>query len=295
MLVGLDDGWVSFNGYSQDKAAVNVIRVNGASKSDIDKAASAGMKLNIIYGSVNPGGVSAIDAPSFAGGLASFYNGLTATEKSTIVGFEILNEPGNPWMGWGSSALSSTNASAYDHLLHTIHSAFGSSRPKILAAYDGGYNHAWGQEMLAADPSVTGAVDGFTVHPYGGHSTSADAYGPNHSAQGNRALVVEAHTATGMPVYVTEVGWPTDTGGAPTGDSLQWTEKQQADNIYSFMNWARGLGYVNEVIYFNGHDYGTNNFYGVIREGNSAGPSGSEKLGFTSLAEAAHQQACTVC
>jgi hypothetical protein len=49
------------------------------------------------------------------------------------------------------------------------------------------------------------------------------------------------------------------------------------------------------VIMFNAHDYGPNNFYGITRIGNSAGPNYSHKPSYTALNEAAHQVACTVC
>jgi hypothetical protein len=292
MMVGLDDSWVSFSGYSEDKTAVNVVRIDSPTTSEIDSAASAGMKLDIIYGGYNSGGVSAIDAPSFASGLVSYYNGLTSTEKSTIVAIEVLNEPGNPYIGWGSSATSPANAAAYDTILVDIHNDFGTeSHPKILASFDGGYGNVpqWGGLMMSADPSIGSILEGVTVHPYGGTSNATT------SALGNRQRVLDAHNISGgVPVYVTEVGWPTDTGGPPTGDSMQWTETQQADNIYNFITWARSLGYVNEVIIFNGHDYGSNDFYGVYEQGGSPG-NYKGKLSFTALGEAARQQACTVC
>ena len=84
------------------------------------------------------------------------------------------------------------------------------------------------------------------------------------SALGGRIRVTEAYADTHLPVYVTEVGWPTAIGQPATGDSLQWTESQQAENVTNFMNWARGLQYVGAVVYFNYADYGTNDFYGIV-------------------------------
>lgn len=59
-----------------------------------------------------------------------------------------------------------------------------------------------------------------------------------------------------------EVGWPTAVGQSSTGDSLQWSESEQASSITNFIAWASGTGYVAEVVYFNYHDYGTNDWYG---------------------------------
>ena len=57
---------------------------------------------------------------------------------------------------------------------------------------------------------------------------------------------VEAiYAADKKPVYITEVGWPTCVvaGCAThTGDSLEWTQQEQATNIYNFINWAREYG-----------------------------------------------------
>ena len=73
----------------------------------------------------------------------------------------------------------------------------------------------------------------------------------------------EAAAKTGKPVYVTEIGWPTALGQPSTGDSLQWSQADQATNLTNFMDWARGTGYVGAAVYFNYRDYGTNMWYGI--------------------------------
>ena len=83
-------------------------------------------------------------------------------------------------------------------------------------------------------------------------------------------------------MYVTEIGWPTAVGMEPTGDSLQWSEQQQAQNITNFVNWARALGYVDDVTYFNYADYGPNDYYGIV---NSSGTV--HKLSYSALRNAA--------
>ena len=98
------------------------------------------------------------------------------------------------------------------------------------------------------------------VHPYGGRGSRAQ------SALGNRGQVERAHSYTGKPVYVTEVGWPTATKFPPTGDSLQWTQPEQAANIYGFVNWARSTGYVGGVFIYGYRDAEANGpaEYGVV-------------------------------
>jgi exo-beta-1,3-glucanase (GH17 family) len=79
------------------------------------------------------------------------------------------------------------------------------------------------------------------------------------------AGVTAAHTDTGKPVWITEVGWPTAVSQPATGDSLQWTELEQAQNIFNFVTWSAKTGYVAAVTIFGYRDYGTNDWYGVER------------------------------
>lgn len=188
----------------------------------------------------------------------------------------MLNEPGGTWF-WGSSANSSANGVCYRNLLkatfNAFHAQYGEQAPKILGTLDGTNGFSFGKAWLTSDWATY--VDGFIVHPYGGKDSKAS------SAQGNHKLIEDARAMTGGPIYVTEVGWPTAVGQAATGDSLQWTEAEQATNITNFIAWCKGTGYVAEVIYFNYRDYGTNMWYGVLRT------DGSKKPAYTALKEAA--------
>jgi len=146
--------------------------------------------------------------------------------------------------------------------------------PRLLVSYDGGYEgDNYGRALVSADPHLLTLGLGWTVHPYGGHGSG--------SAQGNRARVTEAYADTKQPVYVTEVGWPTGVGLEPTGDSLQWSEAQQSENMTSFFSWSDSLGYVKAVVYFNYADYAPNNYYGIV---NSSGTV--HKQSYATLASA---------
>jgi hypothetical protein len=70
-------------------------------------------------------------------------------------------------------------------------------------------------------------------------------------------------------------------GQPSTGDSLQWTESEQAANVTNFIAWAHNTGYVAEVVYFNYRDYGTNAWYGIARA------DGSHKPAYEALRQAA--------
>jgi len=190
------------------------------------------------------GGVGALDPQEWAQCAVNLFGADCAGSAVSCPAVEVLNEPAGGWF-WGENADSRQNASAYATLLADTWTAFngqyGTAAPAILASYDGGSDSsvAWGQEWWT--PQVSQYVGGVTVHPYGGTGD------PTQSAQGNRMQVTEAHQQTDIPVWVTEVGWPT---GTPNADSLQWTADQQAANVTSFGQWAASTGYVAVVTYY---------------------------------------------
>jgi hypothetical protein len=272
MWVGVDaGGWPS--SFAADVAgAASYVRLENPT--NISGWTAAGVKvIDDMAGPSNSGGVSAINATEWAA------KAVTAVKANPqIAAVEVLNEPGNVWEGWGSSAGSSANAAAYDHLLKVVHEAFvanfGSSYPPILASYDGGEGPTtWGEEMWAAEPNIGNYINGITLHSYGGTSNRTQ------SALGDRHQIELAHSQhPTIPIYITEVGWPTAVGQPSTGDSLQWTEAEQAQNITNFVNWAKGTGYIQDVTIFNYRDYGTNDWYGI------ESASGAHKLSYGALA-----------
>ncbi len=272
MWVGVDaGGWPSQ--FAPDIAgAVNYVRLD--TPSSIAGWTAAGVKvIDDMSGPISSGGVSAINASEWAANAVA-----TVKANPEIAAIEVLNEPGNQWEGWGSTAGDAANAAAYDHLLKVVHEAmvanFGSHYPPLLASYDGGEGPTtWGQEMWAAEPNVGSYINGITMHSYGGTSSRA------HSALGDREQIENAHAQhPSIPIYVTEVGWPTAVGQPPTGDSLQWTEAEQAQNITNFITWAKSTGYIADVTIFNYRDYGSNDYYGIETA------SGAHKLSYGALA-----------
>ena len=257
--------WVGVESTSNDsaagiKGAVDFVRLDTPSSSTIARYHSAGLAvLDVMSGPYDTGGVMAIDATTFASDAVA-----TFRTNPSIVAIEILNEPGGSWF-WGPDALTQSNAQAYALLLKTVHEAFvgafGEHRPLLLASYDGGNatSDAWGKAVWTADPEVGSYIDGITMHPYGGLGDISA------SALGNRASVVAARLATGLPVYVTEVGWPTAVGQPATSDSLQWSEADQSRNIYDFVEWARSTRYIGAVIVFKYQDSDANMAYGITR------------------------------
>ncbi len=235
---------------------------------------AAGLKvIDDRSGPYNQGGVSSINASQWAQEAVAWYD---ANPQTAAI--EVLNEPGGSWF-WGANAGDQENATAYAHLLKVVHEAFvaNGKGPLILASYDGGEGPTtWGEEVFKADPNVGSYIDGITMHSYGGtQSRSA-------SALGSRYHIEAAHAQhPQIPIYVTEVGWPTAVGQPSTGDSMQWTEAEQAANITNFVDWARSTGYIADVTIFNYRDYGTNDWYGI------ESASGAHKLAYAALQEAA--------
>lgn len=281
MTVALDIGGWSWSSAVNDAAgAVKYFRSDYKhfnSDSQMEMLARDGVTLMPLFG--EGGTLAEYDTPAFVAEIVSwfkrygkggsFWAGRPVDLGATTA--ELINEPGNPYFYPDSS-----NFQLYANLTKAVHSALEAnfapaSRPKLLVSYDGGYAGSSYGRTIFADGAV---ADGVTVHPYGGHGQT--------SALGNRERVTQAHSETGLPVYVTEVGWPTAVGLPPTGDSLQWTEQQQAENITNFIGWARSLGYVADVTYFNYADYGTNNWYGIV---NATGTV--HKLGYSALKAAA--------
>ena len=179
---------------------------------------------------------------------------------------EILQEPAGSWY-WGSNAASPRNAACYARLLrqvsHSFTSAFGRNRPLLLASYDGGRSSCsdtWGRQVWAADPRAGEYIDGITFH----------AYANNNS--GCRTALQDAWTRTHRPVYVTEVGWATECNGCYHSGWLNVSERQQARNIYGYIDWARSTGYVKGVVVFKNVDF-KSNWFGIMRADLSRKPS----------------------
>ncbi len=262
MKVGLDSGgWWVFNDAAMNSGKVKLIRYQNAPGETLAKYEAAGYKIIDLIGH-NP--ATGVNAESLAAeGIAR------AKGHPNIVATEILNEPQNPYMG-GSQSQSSIEA--YARLINTVayqyKKVYGTQpMPYLLWSADGGYEGvpSWGAKVWPLLDANAKAITRPTVHPYGGTGERAK------SALGGRGRVEEAHKLTGQKVWVTEVGWPTAVGQPSTGDSLQWTEAEQAKNIEDFILWAPP--FAETVIIFQYRDYGSNDFYGIEHSDGKHKPS----------------------
>jgi len=245
LIVGVDiGGWPAI---FPQMAAAGIKRFRTGTTAHIAEAAQHGVTpATVIFG--EGGTIGSINPASYAAEV------LAAVKKFGLTAIEVLNEPGGSWF-WTDPQ----NFTAYTTLLKATHEALKGTGCKVLASWDGGSVE---NPPSRFGPGVKKAggyayCDGVTVHPYGGEKGQAGG------ANGNRAMIEAAHKETGLPVYITEVGFPTGTGA--DGDSQAWTEAQQAANITSLGEWCEQQGYVAMLIVYNlinAEDSGTNQ-YGV--------------------------------
>ena len=278
-LAGLNaGGWGSVELTDLPAIGLKVVRLDTPSSTASYEA--AGLKVIAdFHGPYSSGGVSGLNHAEYVSRVVSFVRA-----NPRVYAVEVLNEPGGNWF-WGSSSESTTNRESYGKLVIEVNKAlvanFGVARPLELCSWDGGHDssNAWGRAWSQVSGALA-ACDGLTNHPYGGTGERGKAI------LGNRHLVEETHHETSKPVYVTEVGFPTK---GPTGDSLQYTETEQAQAIYNFGAWANHSGFVPVVAFYGYRDEKEGGGYGIETH------AGAKKRAWTALQQFADGQPCTVC
>jgi hypothetical protein len=198
-------------------------------------------------------GVSGLDHAAYVARVVAFVR-----QNPHVFAIEVLNEPGGSWF-WGAQAESAENRESYARLLIEVHEAllanFGARRPLELGSWDGGHDasNAWG-EAWSRNAAALADVDAVTNHPYGGRDGRA------HAILGNRRLIEGDEAVSHKPIYVTEVGFPT---GNNNGDSLRYSEAEQAFAIGAFAHWASRTGYVAGVTFYGYRDAREGGGYGI--------------------------------
>jgi hypothetical protein len=282
MGVGVDaGGWDWESALSDVSGAVKLVRSSYThynSESQMALLAKYGLRLLPLF--YEGGSMSELDTAAHVETIVNwckaycsggtYWAGKTPDLGATTI--ELVNEPGNPYLHSGEPQ-SEASKLAYVDLTKKVHAALAAltPAPALLVSYDGGYEGDQYGEWIFAHGAE---ADGVTVHPYGGHVERSK------SAQGNRERVTRAHEKSGKPVYVTEVGWPTC---GETGDSLNWSQAEQAENISHFAEWASGLGYVALDVNFNYADY-EHDCYGIVEAAGSP-----HKPSYAALKEAAER------
>jgi len=260
LQIGVDiGGWGGSGFYDDMKGAARYVRSNAThygSDTSMGQLASRGLHLIPLF--FESKCMTELDNSTSVSTVVNWVNryakGGTYWAGKTDLGadyIELVNEPGNPYLH-GCEPRGEGQKRAYIDLANKTAGALN-GKVRVLVSYDGGYEgDQYGEWLLSHGLTRTNV--GITLHPYGGTSDRAK------SALGGRSRVEKA-IPSGLPIYVTEVGWPTC---GRTGDSENWSEQEQATNITTWINWVRGLSSVKLTTNFNAVDY-SGNCYGLDR------------------------------
>ena len=262
LVVGVDTGNWRGNLYNELSAGgIHNVRISDLSESAPAEIEAAGCSVATVTFQAG-GTIGGRNPQTYAAEVLAY-----ARRHPEVPRIEVINEP--------ELLADSHNYAGYVALLKASHEALAtlpaSQRPKLLASWAPTYGFGRGWAAAGGLPYA----DEVVVHAYGGSS------GQHKGLEGGRELIEQAHSESGKPVAVTEIGWPTAVGQSGTGDSQQWTESQQAQAITNFVAWARTQSYISLVIYFNAVDYGSNTWYGIERLNRT------HKPGFAALGAAA--------
>ncbi len=253
LLVGLNAGYWGPSEPRDLRKVGTIVRLTNPPR--LERWERAGLRVIADFsGPYTRAGVSGLDHAAYVARVVAFVR-----QNPRVLAVEVLNEPGGDWF-WGPQAESAENRASYAQLLIEVHEAlvrsFGARRPLELASWDGGHDssNAWG-EAWSHNTTALADVDAVTNHPYGGTGSRGQAI------LGNRRLIEADEAVSHKPVYITEIGFPT--GNNSNGDSLVYSEAEQAAAIASFARWARQTGYVAGVTFYGYRDAREGGGYGV--------------------------------
>ncbi len=137
-----------------------------------------------------------------AGG--SFWAAHPELRAEPVEAYEIWNEPDNPAFWFPNP-----DAAAYAKMYAQARQAIRTVQPNAQVLVGGLTNpRGFLPAMLAADPSLRGAIDGVAIHPYG--RAPALVLRNVRSAR----LALDSLGLGEVPLWITELGWTTSPAGA---------------------------------------------------------------------------------
>jgi polysaccharide biosynthesis protein PslG len=202
--------------------------------------------------------------------------------------FELYNEPyGTP------SALGGPDPAAYGRDVIAASLAGRKANPAaryLLAAdlYTAGSNRAWIEDLYRTVPKLREYVAGVAVHPYTDQPVAQLSTGDGARDELRRVerieAIMRAHGDGGVPLWLTEIGWPSCMSGSPCVG-----ERGQAEDITALFTLARTRwrGFVHAIFYYQLHDNGPGTshepeeWFGLLR------PDGSPKPAWAAFRAAA--------
>jgi hypothetical protein len=203
--------------------------------------------------------------PTSADGIEAYsrYAGfITRTLRDSARQFEIWNE----WnSGFGSRpAIKSGAAAAYLRVLVPAAAAIRAANPdaEVIGGATAGVDLAWLREFIAIGGLAH--LDGVSVHSYTLFRNRINPEGAIHSLDRLHALLESAAPGRNIPIYVTEMGFPTNEGHHGVSESAA------AKYLVRFMLLARSRPWVGGVWWYDLIDDGPSNSeaqhrFGLVR------------------------------
>lgn len=210
-------------------------------------------------------GIQGINRATFAKECVETYEAFPS-----MIALEVLNEPWGPWF-WGE-AESAANAKAYAELVEAVKAAFetyaaahGGKRPLILMSYSP-FN-GWGARVVAQKADAYTHCDGVVLHTYTKEGGKAVA-----KRGDQQPFLSEVFAKFKKGLWITEHGLPT---GSESGDSLQYSEAEQALGLEEAVHDYKATVYVEGYFYYQFR--GAEHEYGLVSAG------GTKKQAFNKM------------
>jgi polysaccharide biosynthesis protein PslG len=171
------------------------------------------------------------------------------TTRDSVGQFEVWNE----WnSGFGSKPkIRSGSAADYVDLLAPAAAAIRAANPdaRVIGGVTAGVDLAWIRELIAA--GGLRHLDAISVHSYTLFRHRVNPEGAINSLDKLHALLKNSEPQREIPVYVTEMGWPTNQGTHGV------SERDAAKYLVRFMVLARSRPWIEGVWWYDLIDDGT--------------------------------------
>ncbi|MDP2874234.1 MAG: glycosyl hydrolase [bacterium] len=174
---------------------------------------------------------------NYANRFSSEFARLVSAHDQQVAAWEVWNEPDDP-KPW--KHLKEADYLLLLELCFKKAKALSPQTVVLATGYAGGVNLLRGENHVVVGKKVR--CDGYVYHSYGERVGNFPAHynGPMISS------LTAAHAATGVPIWVTEFGAPLEDFEVLGGDA----EEHQAEYLRRAVEEARGLSFVQTMIYF---------------------------------------------
>lgn len=175
-------------------------------------------------------------------GYSRYAGFVSKTLEDSVRQFEVWNE----WnSGFGSKpAARSGEASEYARLLAPAAAAIRAANPRaqVIGGATAGVDLDWLRDFVAAGGLAS--LDAVSVHSYTLFRYRTNPEGAIHSLDRLHAMLEAAEPGRSIPIYVTEMGWPTNDGRHGV------SERAAAKYLVRFMMLARSRPWVGGVWWY---------------------------------------------